>query len=73
MKKEREMYALVMKGREGRERAIKGMVMPMVRKKGWELAGPFRIRWCRGETQQLKRDVFRVTMWVGWGVWVPRR
>lgn len=39
MKKEREMYALVMKGREGREKAIKGMLMPMVKKKDGNLQG----------------------------------
>lgn len=53
MKKEREMYALVMKWREGRVSAIKGMVMPMVKRMGTCRASG--IRGCKGETQQLKR------------------
>lgn len=40
---------MVMKWREGRESAIKGMVMPMVKRMGTCRASG--IRWCRGETQ----------------------
>lgn len=47
------MYALVMKWREGRESAIKGMVMPMVKRMG--TCGASGIRRCRGEAEQLKR------------------
>lgn len=53
MKKEREMYASVMKWREGRASAIKGMVMPMVKRMGTRRA--CGIRGCRGETRQPKK------------------
>lgn len=45
------MYASAMKWREGRASAIKGMVMPMVKRMGTCRASG--IRGCRGET--LKR------------------
>lgn len=48
---------MVMKWREGRESAIKGMVMPMVKRIGTCRASG--IRWCRGVTE---KDVFWVTM-----------
>lgn len=47
------MLASVMKWREGRASAIKGMVMPMVKKDG-NLQGLWNGGY-RGETQQLKR------------------
>ena len=42
MKKEREMCASVMKWREGRPSAIKGMVMPMVKRMGTRRASGIR-------------------------------
>lgn len=44
------MYAWVMKWREGRARAIKGMVMPVVKKKG-----TCRGRWNKRGAGELKR------------------
>lgn len=47
------MHASVMKWREGRASAIKGMVMPMVKRMGTCRA--YGIKGGRGETQQPKR------------------
>lgn len=47
------MCASVMKWREGRASAIKGMVMPMVKRMG--TCRGSGIRGCRGETQQVRR------------------
>lgn len=50
------MCASVMKCREGRVSAIKGMVMPMVRRMGTCRASGRS--GCSGEAQQLKRTSF---------------
>lgn len=58
------MYASAMKWREGRASAIKGMVMPMVKRMGTCRASG--IRGYRGETKQLKflgNDVRRQAQW----------
>lgn len=47
------MYASVMKWREGRASAIKGMVMPMVKRMGTCRASGKS--GCMGETKQMKR------------------
>lgn len=63
MKKEREMYASVMKWREGRASAIKGMVMPMVKRMG-NVQGLWN-KGVQGRDSATEKDVFWGTVWGG--------
>lgn len=58
------MYALVMRWREGRASAIKGMVMPVVKRMG-NVQGLLNKAWAQGRESETEKDVFWGIMWEG--------